>query len=356
MPDSSTDNQVTTSNAQVADSTPAAVQPDAQTDSSTVDSGATADSPPAEPKAEIKKVSFLERIKEAVEKSDPEASPVSTEDKKEPEAPEDVAIKEIEAKDGTKMTAEDLKGLHPKTKERMQKLLSQNAQTVKERDEEKKVADMYRNLEATMQRDNISSDDANQAFEIMRDFTKNPTKALEAIEKLRDSLLLITGKKLPDDLAAQVNDGLLNEATAKETARLRMEAANREVDDQRKTAAEAERQRKADEAVTGEVVSAVTDWEVQWKKSDPDYLKKQSGVLKEIDFRLGKLSKEGKLPRTKAAATQLAEECRKAYEAEISKFAPPKKEITHISGGSVSNVAPAKAKNLAGAILQRINK
>lgn len=355
MPDSSTD---TTTSTPSTDSVITSVEnqlPDAKTESSTVDPAVKADSPPAEPKAD-KKASFLDTLKKAVDNVGQEVSPTPTEIKKEPEAPEDVALKEVAAVDGTKMTAEDLKGLHPKTKERMQKLLSQNAVTIKERDEEKKVADLYRNLETTMTRDNISADDANQAFEIMRDFTKAPLKALEAIERLRDSLLLITGKKLPDDLAAQVNEGLTNEATAKETARLRLEAAQRSVDDTRKANAEAERQKVANETMFNEVRDAVVGWETQWKKTDLDYLKKQSGVLKEFNFRMGELVKTGKVPTTKKEAVELAESCRKAYEAEIGKFATPKKEITHVSGGSVGNVAPEKAKSLAGAILQKVNK
>lgn len=362
MPDSSTD---TTASPPSTESATTAVEnklSDVKTESSTVDPAVPADSPPAEPQAE-KKGSLLDHIKKAVDKSSSEKSPISQEVKEESEAPEDVALKDVVAKDGTKMTTEDLKGLHPKTKERMQKLLAQNAETVKKYTDEKKVADTYRNLETFMRNKKISSADANQAFEIMGNFTENPEKALVEVEKLRESLLLITGKKLPPDLAAQVNDGLTNEAIAKETARLRLQNAQREVDEQRKADAAADSQRQENEARTTDVVTAVTDWEAQWKKSDPDYLKKQNGVLKEIDFRLRQAADKGRaigdpgkfLPKTKAEATALAEASRKAYEAEIGRFAPPKKEITHVSGASVTNVAPAKAKNLHTAILQRVN-
>lgn len=323
--------------------------------------GSTAASPPvntegekaAPPAAEGVKETLVDRIKQATDKLVEGKSPTPTEPNKEGN---ELAPTPAEAeKEAEPFTREDLPRLHSHTRKRVEKLLAKVDTATKERDEFKVQSEEYGKIKSYLSENDISGEDANIAFELLRDIKKDPVKALETLMPVVERLQRATGTILPDDLAQQVHQGYVTKEHAHELARLRAEKA-RQAESQTRESHLSEQRRQQDSQVQAakSITDALSAWERKWQASDPDYSKKNSEVQEALELAMARAQREGKLPKTPEEAVRLVEDCRKRVEERIGRYQPPKQEVKHVSGGAAPTNMP-RPKTLAEAIRNAVN-
>lgn len=290
------------------------------TSTSATDANATASSPVDDTKDAKQPTSMLEAVQAALKKEAPAEQSSGSKDGEGSDA-------EANPKDGEK-PAEGAEGeddipqpfhKHPA----WQRLKAQ-------RDEYRSSHEIVGNLRGFMAEAQLSLDEVNQGFEIMRLMKHDPAAALEAIRPYFTALLSATGKVLPADLKEKVDAGAIEESLAAEMAQMRQRQVRAEADSKRAAEAAAERMRS-------EISTALSEWENGWKSSDPDYSAKQKHVQREIELRLLR----GERPANAAAAVKLASDARAAVEKELGRLIPKKKEeVLPVTGASATGARP----------------
>jgi hypothetical protein len=341
MSDSSTENlnTGTETGASEATGSPAASPP--------VIEGEKAVSPPAEGVKEL----LVDRIKQATDKLVDGKSPIPTEpDKQGDELPPNPTETEVQP-----FTREDLPRLHSHTRKRVEKLLAKVDTANRERDEFKVQSEEYGKIKQYLTENDISGEDANIAFELLRDIKKDPAKALQTLAPVIERLQRETGTILPEDLAQQVHQGYVTKEHAQELSRLRAEKARQtETQNRETTLSEQRRQHEAQVQAAKSITDALSAWERKWQASDPDYSKKNSEVQEALELAMARAQREGKLPKTPEEALKLVEDCRKRVEERIGRYQPPKQEVKHVSGGAAPTAMP-RPKTSIEAILNAVN-
>lgn len=222
---------------------------------------------------------------------------------------------------------------------------------VAERNELRDPAERYGAISTFMAENNLEPAEVAEGFEVMALLKSNTvdslTQAREWFAQRLTALDGAIGNVIPEDLQTKVDDGLIDEETAKEVARNRAAAALRETGDQ----AAADRSaavRQADEqaASAAEVVGAVTVWEQQKRATDPDYPRKAE--LVETTCR-AIVQRTGKAPGNAAEATALVEQAFAEVEQRLKSLLPKPRVIVPSPIGSSATSAPA-AKTLREAI------
>jgi hypothetical protein len=129
-------------------------------------------------------------------------------------------------------------------------------------------AQAYRNLTSYMAQNNLSGQEAAKGFEIMAVLKSgDPGAFLRAVMPYVEQAQLAAGQVLPEDLRAKVEQGYLDEETARETAQLRHRAKTAEV--QRDTTAQHIQAAQSHHA-TQEIAGALNEWEAKLS-THPDY-------------------------------------------------------------------------------------
>lgn len=319
--------------------------------SSTANEGDKAGSPPAEGE---KVESLVDRIKTAADKAGGEQSPGSESegDAKTAEPDAKPATGEAEGDPG-EFTKDDLSRLHSKTRHRVQRLLSDKENLHKEIEHLKPAVESYANIIGFLKTNDLSFDDAHQAFDVLKNIRHDPAAALAQLLPVVEALQLQTGAVLPEDLEDKVRQGYVTEEDAKELARLRAKESFQQTQAEKDRDLAARRGQERMQLLTTQVQTALSGLETEWSSSDPDYSKKREEVKEAFDLALYKAKQAGKLPQTVEAAVALAKEVKTRVDSKIRMFQPKKQEVRHVSGSSTPNVQ-SKPKSLAEAILQKV--
>lgn len=158
-------------------------------------------------------------------------------------------------------------------------------------------------------------------------------QALQALDSVRATLLTVAGivTRLPDDLAAKVDDGVLNETDAREIAamRLRTHSSERALAD-RQERDEAIRAHGEQQAVANAVGAAVSAWETGIASKDPDFSKLRPLVIAKLHELWQTEGRHG----DPAKAVQQAASALKFVKDQFSGVIPPKPELRPINGGT----------------------
>jgi len=165
----------------------------------------------------------------------------------------------------------------------------------------------------------------NDGLTIMMAMKKDPQAALDSLMPYVEKLQIITGAKRPDDIQERVDSGLLDGDSAKELA------------DSRNRIAMAERaaQEAAEAAATdlqNQAVAKASEWETNWKASDPDYAHKQGRVLDKINLSMMRHVQKESGPLTPAEVVKICETAKEEADAEIAALMPkptPRTERCH---------------------------
>lgn len=222
------------------------------------------------------------------------------------------------------LSPEDLQRLNAKTKKRITGLVGRVKTQGAEIERLKPLADNYEQMQSFVRGANLSGTDVNTGFEIMALMKNDPDAAYEKVLPIFIQLANMVGAgKLPDDIAADVERGIVPPERAREIARLRArEGLAKHRNTVRQTADTEQRQIQAQQEAAQRVASAITGWEVQWKKSDTDYAKKSGWVKDKFVAALTERTKKGE-QITPESAVALLNEVRTAVETQMKSFLPP---------------------------------
>lgn len=358
MPGSSPEEKPITSATEIAAETKASEAPKPEAPVEAKADGKTADSSAAEGAKEPE--TLADRLKKAVEQEskagkspDPEAG---EEDEQPSEAPKDEAKAESDDDEQGDPTEDYLKRLKPKTRRRIERLLTER----NERDAEIATlaprAQAFDRLHGYMTQANLDESEVNNGFQVMAAMKNDPFKALELLTPYWNALLQATGQVLPADLKEKVDTGVMPEDAARELSRARARGAYtdaRTQQDSERAQAQAEATRL--QQTTVDVQSAVAAWESQWKASDPDYAKKSGRVLEKFELRLHK--NRGMVDQTarqggdvKSLVMRLANEARQDAEKEIKALVPQRAAITPVKDATSSASSRPKPTSTLEAI------
>lgn len=255
-------------------------------------------------------------------------------------------VAKVDATDETKEVEansdEDLiKSLDPKSRAstRIRELISEN----------KTLTSNAQNFEALSNWTRQSGLDQQEfvtGLEIMKAMKNDPAKAWEMLQPHLTGLQEFIGLKLPDDIQAKVDTGLIDEETAQELVANRNRAellSSREQEGRQQT--ELQQQMQAQTAHVKAIADGVTTWEKNWEKTDPDYSKKKA-LVKATVTQL--LTEEG-VPATPQAAVAQAQRAREIVENNLKGILPARQSVKTIVGGSSSTVAQVPKSSLDAA-------
>jgi len=310
---------------------------DIQTDTMPADSSAADDKDVEKSSADL--------LDEVLAAGKEEAEPSS--DSKDGEESEDADEGVSKEQDGSdedldgEVTDEELATYKPKTRKRVEQLLEQrNAYrelgSIDELKQFKSSHEHLQGLTSYMEDANLSTEEVNRGFDLMRAMKNDPVNALPVLEHYAAQLRGITGEELPSDLRDEVDSGRLTEehARALSQARAREVLATRKVE--QVTHREAETQQAQEAAQSAQVVQeTVSTWERNWSESDPDYKAKQPRVMEKIELAIHRNGP----PETPQAAIELVEKCKGEVDSDLKQFVPKRHAVKPVTGGSAPKSA-----------------
>jgi len=220
------------------------------------DTSVTADSQPQNTTGD-EPASLLDAIKKVVPD---QASPAKEDTKSEPEA---------DAKaDTTGADKEDDKPPPFHEHPRWKKVVGERDEAKRQVQELTADAVSFRQVRDYMASNSLTADEVKQGFAIMAALKNNPAQAWEMLQPTIHGLGVFLGHDLPADLKQKVEEGMVDEATARETARLRNVS---QFEQQRSQAQVQRQQQSANEQHMTRVAGSVDQWVAAQAGSDPDF-------------------------------------------------------------------------------------
>ena len=280
--------------------------------------------------AKKKPTSLLDAVKRAAQKTaDTESSSVETNGKSAEEEGNSTPSLDDAAK--SRSTSEADKKLpfhnHPRWKE-----------MITERDAYRAESDEFRKVTSFMSANGLSTDEVAEGFQIMALMKTNPVEAHKKISEYKARLDAFVGNTLPPEIQKKVEEGYVDEESAKELARLK---AQHSLYEQQQVNAMQQREQN----VRGSIHSAVVNWEQQMKVKDPDWSAKQEMVTDHV-----KLMMQSEKPTTPEEAIALVERAHSIIKERLSRFAPQRRPVTHVSSSTSSAHATAQPRSLLEAV------
>jgi hypothetical protein len=280
--------------------------------------------------ANKKPASLLDAVKRAVQpQADADSSTVDTNGATAKDAKPPAPGLDDPAKDKARAEADQKLPFHnhPRWKE-----------VVAERDAYRSEAGEYRKITTFMSQNGLTNEEVVEGFHIMALMKTNPAEAHKKISEYKAQLDAFVGEKLPEDISKKVEEGYLDDASAKELAALK---AEKQLYEQRRQYAV---QQQAEQARMS-IHSAVVNWEQQQKVKDPDWSAKQELVTDQV-----KLMLAAEQPNTPEEALALVERASSIIRDRLSRFAPQRRPMTQVSSATSSANASAVPKSLLEAV------
>lgn len=299
--------------------------------------------------------SMLDAVRKAVDINDSKAKKLADERTDDSEADSEAESEEgedtTEAQEETDESQDENLpfGKHP----RFKKLVSQRNELRSEVDRLKPLADDYQQVQSFMDQNNLAPNEVAQAMQILSLLKTDPLKAREALKPTLDLFASLSGDVLPDDLRAKIDDGYLDESTAKEVAALRAQNNVRAQQAQEFTRQQQVRQQEQSSQLQGQqLYDAVSSWERNVSSRDPDYVKLQPLVMKATQAALA----QGR-PSSPEQAIQLVESAYREVQNSVKALMPKRTaQRTVTSANSVSTSASPKPTSLLEAVTQAANQ
>jgi hypothetical protein len=207
----------------------------------------------------------------------------------------------------------------------------------RERDTYKAGHEQFEQIQSFITTNGLDAKEVATGFEVMALMRQNPEKALEMLLPYVQSLELVTGRRLPEDLAQRVDDGVVDQATAQETARLRIEAERQRAHQQM---AEQRQHVETQQAGVQSIQSAVRAVETEIQAGDPDYSRKQPFVMDRVRALI--------LEERPSTPDQAVAILRRAH-AEVGSLLKPmvqRKPVTTVTSGAAATSSRAEPKSL----------
>jgi hypothetical protein len=249
-------------------------------------------------------------------------------------------------------TPEEMNSLHSRTRRRVKQLLGKWDEAKAESDKLRPHAEQFRKIDDFVKSSGLTWDETNAGFAIMRALKNDPFEARERLQPIMEALDKACGVELPADLRQKVDQGFVDEATARDLAQSKARAHfATQAQSQTVERVQQAQQAEAHQRHVGSVTSAVKSFQENWRKSDPDYTVKSPLVMEKVELTLSRLARQGQTISDPAQAVKIVEDAKKAVEDTFKPFAR-REQINPLPNGSLSSSANVKPKTMAEAVAQ----
>ena len=194
------------------------------------------------------------------------------------------------------------------------------------------LAEHSRSVTEYCKQNGISNEAFNQSLQLAAMAAKDPKQFRAAIQQMADQLDTQTGARLPDDIQRKVNEGIIDEESAKELALAR---AGRQTTE----ATLAEQRQQVEMQRHASLVQAVDNWSLQKQQKDPDYGQKYDLVRDRLT-----VLAQTKPPQSTADAVALAEQAYRDVDTMLGRFRKPTSAPRKVIPSSVSSSQATKPK------------
>jgi hypothetical protein len=318
------DSSTTTVDASTAVPSTAPPPSDVSTPASSTDDSAKPEGPVRTP---------IDVVRSALKPTEPEKAPDALGPQTESVTPKaDAALAALTPEEEAKLPFHK----HPRWKE----VLSQRDAALARSREFEEPARQFGLVQEFMSSNNLTPPEMADGFTVMALMRNDPTKAIPLLENYLDQLKMITGQKLPDDIAKQVENGAITEEAANELAASRLQIATAQAQNAR---VNADANNQADQRQRLEAATAVNAWEMQAKSADPDYEAKKPFIRDAIVAQTA-----GRALPSPAQAVQIAQRAHAEVTNRFKGFAPVRARPTPLTprsgdaGPATMNTAPPK--------------
>ena len=249
-------------------------------------------------------------------------------------------------------TDQEMGALVPKTRKRVERLLSQRNSARAETDVLREPAKNWNEFSGYLDQHKLAPADVNLLLGVGAALRRGDMKAfrdgIAPYWKLANEAL---GDALPQDLSEKVQNGEMTAEVAAEMTRLRhsqMRAEGEVKITQERT------QHAETETRVRDVTNAVTQWENGIKQRDPDYGSKADAVLRSSQARLADVLRSG-APYTPDLAVKIAQEAYEEVNGWFQRAAPQRTATRQAPDGTRSSInggARAEPRSLMEAALR----
>lgn len=259
------------------------------------------------------------------------------------------------ADDDADFSEEEKKHLSEKTQNRMRKLASDKKAAVEEVDVLKPRAERFDQIVAFTQRNSLTQEDVNNAFNLAALVRNEPEKALPQLKALVGQIEQTVGETLDDDLKEEVRLGYITEPRARELARER--AASRMAGQRLEAEREQSAQRTArdeQQRLVDEAAQSADEWYAKQIQQDPDFKHKQARISELVEL---ELLRTKKVP-AQAEVAPLLNRIKAKVDAELKQFRPKPVPVDDTVEGvatKVKNPAPSNTMEALEAGLAAAN-
>lgn len=227
---------------------------------------------------------------------------------------------------------------HPRWQEKLRK----ERELTRERDAYKESHERYQQIEHFMSINQLEAEEVARGFEIMALIRRDPEKALEALQPYVRDLEIATGRQLPDDLRKRVDDGVTDEDTARETARLRMEAQRRTAE---ADAARSQAQATVQQATVQQVQGAAAAVEQELRGTDPDFARKAPFIMDRVRALIA-----AERPQTPDEAAAIVRRAHSEVTEALKPMVAQRKPVTPVTSGAAATSGRSQPTSLLDAV------
>jgi hypothetical protein len=207
--------------------------------------------------------------------------------------------------------------------ERFREVVNENRQLKGANERYRAIDQTLTDIGTDAKRVGLSDDDVAQLFAWPRLLARDPAAAVEQLQAFSDRWQEKVGRRLPADIKQKVDDGLLDEDTAKEVAQLR---AGREFDKTRSEADRAEQERSSFVKTQNDMRTAVDHYQSELRRSDPDYTPEKHAMT--VDALTALVATRG-VPAKVEDAVAMAKEAYTTVTKRLSAFKPQPRQVAN---------------------------
>ena len=233
--------------------------------------------------------------------------------------------------------------------ERFRQVLEERKQYKEQVESLGKIQQDLASIEQQAKQYGLTQDQVNNWYAMPVMLNSDPSKAIELLTDFVSELKARHGFDLPDDLRQKVEEGYIDEETARRVARSEAEA--REAQRRREVDSE-EAQRQAAIHRSQQITTAVNEFERSLRESDPDYGQKERFVRD----RVRAIREERWIPESPEQAIAWVKEAVGDINEQFASLKPKRRETRAISGRSRSGSGkPAPPASMFEAVANAVN-
>ena len=253
-------------------------------------------------------------------------------------------------------TEAELKKLRPETRKRFERLLAQRNEARQSLETMRPEIEQHRQLQGYLQHHQLAAEDVNTLLGVGAALRRGDYQGfLDGVTPYVLAAQEVLGYRIAPDLQTQVNEGMIDDATARELTRTRHRAAQAEarLENAQQVATVTQQAQQVDQ-----IRLAVDTWEARIQRQDPDYAQ-MSGAVRRVAQ--GLLQERG-VPRTTQDAVALSQAAYDEVKAMYARARPalrptrPSPSSIHVATGSSASAGPRSMKEAALMALQNMRR